>query len=129
MRDAIPVRYPVADHPSGLRIVRPLLPDRIHHLGACNLHVGLGHISTLSVARAEVHVLHIDSHLDVAPEVFDHEKDDTTVAEIHTHHSFSPALCGHGAALAFGVVRMPIVHLAGVPNSRVYLRARLSHYS
>lgn len=35
----------------------------IHHLGVRNLR-RIGHISTLSVARAEVHVLQIDSHLD-----------------------------------------------------------------
>ena len=101
-RDPIPIRYPVADHPQAwasgsmpyfietllgltpeafdgrLRIVRPLLPDFIHHLEVRHLHVGQAE-AHLSFERGpsgkvEVHVLQIDGHLDVTTEGSEHER-------------------------------------------------------
>ncbi|WHZ25479.1 MAG: Glycogen debranching enzyme [Nitrospira sp.] len=95
-RDPIPVRYPVADHPQAwasgsmpylietllgltpeafegrLRIVRPLLPDFIHHLEVRRLRVGEAE-AHLRFERGvsgqiEVHVLQVDGRLDVVTE-------------------------------------------------------------
>lgn len=95
-RDPIPVRYPIADHPQAwasgsmpyltetllgltpeafdgrLRIVRPLLPDFIHHLEVCRLRVGEAE-AHLSFERGvsgqiEVRVLQVDGRLDVVTE-------------------------------------------------------------
>jgi glycogen debranching enzyme len=101
-RDPIPVRYPVADHPQAwasgsmpyfvatmlglmpeafdrrLRIVRPLLPDFIHHLEVRRLRVGQAE-AQLSFERSrsgkvEVRVLQIDGHLDVITEGSDSQR-------------------------------------------------------
>lgn len=101
-RDPIPVRYPVADHPQAwasgsmpylietllgltpeafdgrLRIVRPLLPDFIHHLEVRHLRVGQAEVHLNfergPSGRVEVHVLQIDGHLGVVTEGFGHER-------------------------------------------------------
>ncbi len=61
-----------------LRIVRPLLPDFIHHLAVRHLHVGQtdAHLNFERgpSGKMEVHVLQIDGHLDVVTEGFEDER-------------------------------------------------------